>query len=566
MKKYDEIYRTLVGNKRIRSYCHKHHPDFESYLTEKFGFANTWPEMLYCYEHDIMSTPLCPVCGKPVKFQSSTGKYSKYCSIQCTNNDPIRQEAIRKKHKDGHPNSTEEVQRKRRETCRERYGVDHPMNLDAIKQKVENTTLERYGVRHVQQSTIVQEKTRRTNLERYGVEYTTQTQSMKDASRKTSIERYGVDHPMKVTDIKSKCFESITKTNLERYGVEYIMQSPEMRKLSMETNLRRYGHRCTLLNPTIRDKAIQTSMERYGVPFNCMRKECQASHSNKSKPNDEFASVLQELNIDFEREFPLSRRCYDFKIGNVLVEIDPYATHNSTWGIFGEPKSSIYHSEKTILAESNSFRCIHVWDWDDINIIARMLTQKTRVYARRCDVRNVPVDDCMNFLKENHIQGSCRCQSIRLGLYYKDELVCLMTFGKPRYNKKYQYELLRLCTKYNKNVIGGSSKLFKYFIDNYSPNNIISYCDRSKFSGDVYQKLGFKLHSESGPTKHWYNGKTHQHITNNLLMQRGFDQLFGTEYGKNTSNEQLMLESGFVEIYDCGQSTYTYEKPNLSKL
>lgn len=65
--------------------------------------------------------------------------------------------------------------------------------------------------------------------------------------------------------------------------------------------------------------------------------------------------------------------------------------------------------------------------------------------------------------------------------------------------------------------------------------------------------------------KHWYNIKTNVHITDNLLRQRGFDQLHGTNYGKGTSNEELMLEHDYVEVYDAGQSTYikTYEKGYL---
>ena len=53
---------------------------------------------------------------------------------------------------------------------------------------------------------------------------------------------------------------------------------------------------------------------------------------------------------------------------------------------------------------------------------------------------------------------------------------------------------------------------------------------------------------------------TKQHITDNLLRQRGFDQLFKTDYGKGISNEELMLNAKFVEIYDCGQSTYIYNR------
>ena len=131
-----------------------------------------------------------------------------------------------------------------------------------------------------------------------------------------------------------------------------------------------------------------------------------------------------------------------------------------------------------------------------------------------------------------------------------------MTFGKPRYNKHYQYELIRYCSCYN--IIGGAEKLFKHFIKDYSPTSIISYCDNSKFSGKVYNQLGFDLIDYGKPSKHWYNIKTNQHITDNLLRQRGFDQLFGTNYGKGTSNEELMKLHDFVEVYDCGQSKYVW--------
>ena len=88
------------------------------------------------------------------------------------------------------------------------------------------------------------------------------------------------------------------------------------------------------------------------------------------------------------------------------------------------------------------------------------------------------------------------------------------------------------------------------------PTSIISYCDEAKFNGNTYTKLGFKCIRAGRPSKHWYHPKTKQHITDNLLRQRGFDQLFKTDFGKGTSNEILMLDAGFVEVYDCGQATY----------
>ena len=56
--------------------------------------------------------------------------------------------------------------------------------------------------------------------------------------------------------------------------------------------------------------------------------------------------------------------------------------------------------------------------------------------------------------------------------------------------------------------------------------------------------------------------KTGQHVTDNVLRQRGFDQLFKTNYGKGTLNDQLMLEHNFVEIYDAGQTTFIWTKTN----
>lgn len=131
-----------------------------------------------------------------------------------------------------------------------------------------------------------------------------------------------------------------------------------------------------------------------------------------------------------------------------------------------------------------------------------------------------------------------------------------MTFGKPRYNKNYQWELLRLCTDVNYRVVGGTERLFKNFKINYSPESIISYCDSSKFIGNIYIKLGFKLVNDGRPSKHW--SKQTSHITDNLLRQQGFDRLFKTNYGKGTSNEELMLENGWLPIYDCGQAVYVW--------
>jgi hypothetical protein len=48
-------------------------------------------------------------------------------------------------------------------------------------------------------------------------------------------------------------------------------------------------------------------------------------------------------------------------------------------------------------------------------------------------------------------------------------------------------------------VIGGASRLFKYFLNQYSPESVHSYCDLRWGNGDIYQKLGFKLLKQTEP-------------------------------------------------------------------
>lgn len=364
---------------------------------------------------------------------------------------------------------------------------------------------------------------------------------------------------------------SITKKQLRRLLSLYNIHKPKELEIENRnrTMIERYGVVNAFSSEEIKSKISKTVKDRYGVDYFCLHQR--AIEANKpykvSKVNKELSELLTSNNT----ENILESHNFDIEIlnKNIFIEINPSYTHNSTHpaffkeGISREPISKDYHLNKSKKAEELGYRCIHIFDWDDKDKIINLLLPKTQLYARKCELKEVSIKDANDFLNLYHLQGSLLKQDICLGLYYNNELVELMTFGKPRYNKNYEYELLRLCTHKDYRVTGGTQRLFKYFIDNFKPESIISYCDISKFSGEVYSKLGFTLKSTSKPARHWYNIKTEQHITDNLLRQRGFDQLFGTNYGKGTSNDLLMLEHGFVEVYDCGQSTYTWNKKDF---
>lgn len=316
------------------------------------------------------------------------------------------------------------------------------------------------------------------------------------------------------------------------------------------------------INNGIEDKLVNWDEYNLNYRFNESWKFGTMAHGCTSTIEDEFKKLLDNNNIEYKQHFHLQikgRHCYyyDFKIGNILIELNPTATHNTTWSPHGNPRSIDYHYQKTLFANNNGYRCINIWDWDSIDTLLYLLTPRDTIYARKCVIKEVPIKEAKQFLNTYHFQGYSR-DSIRLGLYYKDSLVSIMTFGKPRYNKNYEFELIRYCS--NSNVIGGSAKLFSYFVNNYEPKSIISYCNLDKFNGDMYNTLGF-VYKNYTIGKHWYNFEHKLHFTDNLVRSQGFDRLCGSiygTYGKGTSNDDLLLEHDFVELYDAGQAKYVW--------
>ena len=452
---------------------------------------------------------------------------------------------------------------------------------DEITKKIKQTKLERYGNENYRND----EKIKQTNLEKYGVENVYASDYVKEKKKQTYIEHYGTDHPMKNKDYLEQYIQNrkikydgkwnnnirqTLQTKIEKYGNNQY----EIIKKIQQTKLERYGDakyinsekaKHTWNNKSdeemksILEKRKQTCQEKYGINNTWLL----STHSSISKINLLFAELLDKNNINYELEYQIENRRFDFKVENTLLEINPTYTHNSTLpSIFTksdynkEPLIKTYHFDKTLLANKYGFRCIHIWDWDDWNKIIYLLLSKQKLYARNLKIKEVSKQECNEFLNIYHLQNSCNGQKIRYGLYYDDKLIQIMTFGKPRYNKNYEWELLRLCTHKDYKIVGGSQKLFKHFLNIYNPQNVISYCDNSKFSGEVYERLGMIKYANGNPTINW--SKEQEKVTQNLLNQRGYDQLFKTNYGKGTSNRILMIEHGWREVYDCGQSVWIW--------
>lgn len=381
----------------------------------------------------------------------------------------------------------------------------------------------------------------------------------------------------KLTDLYIKQNKSIQET-----GQELGLTGPQLRTLLKKHGIRKEKNKrvekivkAKKERPTTVNREVKSVERKQSVRTSRVRKKAafvsSPTLSVKVPENiqlfvsaDTLAALLDENKIEYERDFTIDSRKYDFKVGKTLIEINSYATHNSTWALEGkEVTKPDFHQQKTIFAVDRGYRCINVWDWDDMEKVVMQLFPRKPVYARKCELREISQYNANLFCKKYHMQGGSKMQTECYALFLGDEMIEVMTFGEPRFNRRYQWELIRLCTKTGYRVIGGAERLYKYFIEKINPENLISYCDHSKFSGEVYIRLG--LDSKPGtPSRHWFSPGLNKHFTDNGIRMRGYDLLVGNtlgkKYGKGTVNDDLLREHGFVELYDAGQGVYTWKR------
>ena len=185
-----------------------------------------------------------------------------------------------------------------------------------------------------------------------------------------------------------------------------------------------------------------------------------------------------------------------------------------------------------------------------------------KLRASKCELKDLSKEneEVKIFLEENHNQGSARF-SKAYGLYYNNLLVQIMTFGKPRFNKNYTWEIIRDCTKKDYIVNGGVSKIWKHFITNNVVRSCIcySYPHNGEFTTKYIDFCGFKNIKKSAPEKKIYyegfwNGE-YKRIDFSILMRQGVDRLLKTEIGTEAgTNEDIILNLGFEKKYEDGYS------------
>ena len=570
---------------KLEDFCENKYPGFTKYIKQLFSDVSHI-ERLYRFYHPDFNN-ICPVCNNKTKFINFNKGYSKYCCPGCVSKDS-------------------KVKEKKKQTIFNNWGVENPSQNAEIVNKKKMTMLSKYGVENFNN----REQAKQTCLDRYGVE---STLSLKDVIKKaddtytikyggrsnmvkqtvgkakeTKLKRYGNENFNNREQAKQTCLVRYGATTYPRRKKEKL---PKPKKIITQSDIdaRRIAASKKLAAEYVIDVFIRDNILYYKCK--CPHLDCKFCadkfytspakishnrHTNKIEPCTKLMPIRKDRISDTTIELYIKRILDDYDVQyesnnrSILKgkEIDIYIPSKNIAiecnGIYWHSKKDIYyHSEKTEQCSNNNIQLITLWE-DQIKkspekiksiILSKLGIYDDRIYARKCIIKEVPSKECNEFLEEYHLQGKVS-SSVRLGLYYNNELVSVMSFGKGRkcLNSKVSYELYRYCCKACIQVVGVASKIFNYFLKKYKPELIESFSANDISNGNLYKYLGFeKLSSSIG---YWYIDKYmnryHRYkFAKYILVKEGYD--------KNKTEFEIMNERGFYRIYDSGQTKWEWQ-------
>lgn len=555
----------------------------------------------------------CPVCGKRVKINKDRSNIGAACSKECrkirieqTNlkkygsKHSVTSEHAKKltiehnleKYGTEYPMQSESVKSKYVSTMNERYGVSYPIQNDKIKKKIQDTNVSKYGFVSPMQNDKVKSKARETLEEKYGGVGLC-SQEIRDKAKATNLERYGFDHPWKSEEVREK----IEKTTKERYGSLNYFSSDEryFRNNVSEFQLTQWkkfkeSPESYLKSLSDNNLSVKKLSKIFGIgetPIwailhdNNLYSYISYRWSNIEQEVYEYVkSVYKGTIVRNDRKViaPLEIDIFipELKFG---IEVNPTATHNSSVSLFKDqkPVPYSYHKKKCDKAEKVGISIFTVWDydWNDKQAIvksmiaSRLKKSAKRLYARNLYFEKVEAKKANEFLNDNHLKGSCT-SSYRFGLYDGFDLISLMTFGKLRSTQGLKnddalsLELSRFCSKANCEVVGGASKIFKNALleicKHESVKKIVSFSDKATTTGNVYSKLGFAKVSESDPNYVWVKLSTGRVVSRVSAQKKNLKKLLKDDsIDLSKTEKQIMIEHGFVQVFDCGTIRWEYQ-------
>lgn len=212
----------------------------------------------------------------------------------------------------------------------------------------------------------------------------------------------------------------------------------------------------------------------------------------------------------------------------------------------------IYLAKNTGRINTGDIRTFHI-DQDQIlkdphKILSRLqalLGKGEVLYARQTVVARIDKRVALVFLEENHLQVAIPGK-YRYGLFHEGELISVAIFSGGRRMRKQasnyrSFELIRFCHRTGYRVIGGLSKLLKSFIEDFHPNDIMTYVDRDWAQVSNLHTLGFREQGRTSPQAFWIVDRERHYITGTEQLSE-LKQRYPMGYlSRNNGSTKLVL-------------------------
>ncbi len=295
---------------------------------------------------------------------------------------------------------------------------------------------------------------------------------------------------------------------------------------------------------------------------------CQKCGNNAtSKPESEVVEALLDIDATLKIERNVRMRSTTGK----LMELDIYLPdHNlgiEYHGLYWHSEDKVgqkYHRQKRDFFNDMGIQVVQVFGHEWLSkkkIVLSIIKSKlnipgSRIFARKCKVKEISSKDYRDFLERNHLQGHVGA-TIKLGLYSHDTLVQLVSFSKPRYSSESEWENIRSCTKINTIVVGGFSKLLAAFRREHL-GTITSFVDLRYFNGASYLRNGFTLQHISKPNFfYFYNSNNPDKVYSRITFQKHKLKDKLPNFDESKTAVENMRANGYLRFFDAGNLVLT---------
>lgn len=362
---------------------------------------------------------------------------------------------------------------------------------------------------------------------------------------------HGKSHSTKTIENISKS-KTLTK---EEYNRRIKSRSEEFEVLTPFSEYRSRQYQKLKLKCNVCSATWKRTLQSFERGFLC--KKCFPFTISKAELDiGEYIEKILGLKIDRNRRNIISPYELDIYIPEKKIAIEYNGLY---WHCEREQKGfdKKLHLKKLEMCLKKGIKLINIYsdEWKNSEsliksmICSRLYKSPNKIFARKCEVREISSKLAKDFFEESHISGHVKAMKY-YGLFHDDQLISAISMRKSFIGKHKNYiEIARFASKPFHSIPGSFSKLLKKAKQEAKQDGykgILSYCNRRFGEGNVYLKNGFEL---VGNTKLDYE------YTDGYRRYNRFK--FRAQ--PNKPEKQVAKENRVYKIYGCGSNIYKLE-------